>query len=331
MPKARDAFVDGVVVLEDGAARLRARLAQDTGLDYFRHVSTTVGDQPVQSGAGGLFGATDVVSAANIGEVTVELAAAEDRRYDSEQLGNLWREETGPIPEAVEVAFDTSLVNPGNDVDVQLSGPDLDQLRDAAAAVRRRLAAYAGVYAISDSFRAGKPERRLDITPAAQTLGLTLQDLGRQVRQAFYRTGETPCVMGSSKVVFGIGACQFWQEEWQVRIPGQGGQGRIVMSDEGAFEHSCGTLQRRGSERSPNPASDSTDRTRSTCREMEALPRRTGAAGCLVETAAAVLGPQPVDHRGFATHYTVPMDGPKPARPRPAATDNLHASSGAAR
>ena len=180
------ATVSALQRLEDGAARLRARLAQDSGLDYFRHVSTTVGDQPVQSRAGDLFGATDVASAANIGEVIIELAGAEARSYDSEQLGNLWREETGPIPEAVEVAFDTSPLNPGNDVDVQLSGPDLDQLRDAAAALRRRLADYAGVYAISDSFRAGKPERRLDITPAAQTLGLTLQDLGRQVRQAFY-------------------------------------------------------------------------------------------------------------------------------------------------
>ena len=27
---------------------------------------------------------------------------------------------------------------------------------------------------------------RLDIRPAAETLGLTLQDLGNQVRQAFY-------------------------------------------------------------------------------------------------------------------------------------------------
>ena len=39
---------------------------------------------------------------------------------------------------------------------------------------------------ISDSFRAGKVEMQLGIKPAAETLGLTLQDLGRQVRQAFY-------------------------------------------------------------------------------------------------------------------------------------------------
>ena len=39
---------------------------------------------------------------------------------------------------------------------------------------------------MSDSFRAGKEEMKLGIKPAAEALGLTLQDLGRQVRQAFY-------------------------------------------------------------------------------------------------------------------------------------------------
>ena len=39
---------------------------------------------------------------------------------------------------------------------------------------------------MTDSFRAGKEEMKLGIKPAAEALGLTLQDLGRQVRQAFY-------------------------------------------------------------------------------------------------------------------------------------------------
>ena len=37
-----------------------------------------------------------------------------------------------------------------------------------------------------DSFRAGKQEMKLGIKPAAETVGLTLESLGRQVRQAFY-------------------------------------------------------------------------------------------------------------------------------------------------
>ena len=79
-----------------------------------------------------------------------------------------------------------SVMSFGDDVDVQLAGPDVEQLRAAAAEVKRRLATYAGVYEISDSFRTGKVEMQLGIKPAAEILGLTLQDLGRQVRQAFY-------------------------------------------------------------------------------------------------------------------------------------------------
>ncbi len=181
-----DATSRAVEKLEEGAARLRARLRQETGMDYFRHVSAAVGDQPMMSRGNGPMGPLAVASAANIGEVTIELAPAETRSYTSEQLGLMWRDATDPIPEAVEVNFDMSVMSPGNDVDVQLAGPDIDQLRTAADEVKQRLAAYAGVYEISDSFRAGKVEMQLGIKPAAETLGLTLQDLGRQVRQAFY-------------------------------------------------------------------------------------------------------------------------------------------------
>ena len=181
-----DVTSQAVEKLEDGAARLRARLLQDTGMDYFRHVSTSVGDQPTASRGGGPLGPVQTMASANVGEVTIELAPAETRAYTSEQLGNLWREMTAPIPEAVDVNFNTSVMSPGDDVDVQLAGPDVERLRRAAEAVKARLAEYAGVYEISDSFRAGKQEMQLGIKPAAETLGLTLQDLGRQVRQAFY-------------------------------------------------------------------------------------------------------------------------------------------------
>ena len=171
--------------LEVGAARLRARLLEETGQDYFRHVAASVGDQPMSS-RGGPMGPMLSLAAAHVGEVAVELAPSEMRVYTSEQLGLMWRELTGSIPEAVDVDFTMSMMTPGDDIDVQLAGPNIDDLRAAADDVKRRLAEYAGVFEISDSFRAGKEEIQLSIRPAAQTLGLTLQDLGRQVRQAFY-------------------------------------------------------------------------------------------------------------------------------------------------
>ena len=188
MPQGTPADVtsEAVEKMEDGAARLRARLLQETGMDYFRHVSTSIGDQPMAARGPGPLGPVQSVSASNLGEVTIELAPAETRSYTSEQLGGMWRDATGPIPEAVDLNFSMSLMTPGDDVDVQLAGPDVDRLRAAAEAVKGRLAEYTGVYEISDSFRAGKEEMQLGIRPAAETLGLTLQDLGRQVRQAFY-------------------------------------------------------------------------------------------------------------------------------------------------
>ena len=176
-----------IAKFEAGAARLRARLDDETGIDYFRHVATILGDHPAQApgGAAGRTGLRDE-AAAHLGEVTIELAPTELRSYTSEQLGAMWREETGPVPEAVAIEFGTSILDPGEDVNVQLSGPDLERLRAAADRIKDRLGTYAGVYAIADSIRAGKAEMRLDIRPAAETLGLTLQDLARQVRQAFY-------------------------------------------------------------------------------------------------------------------------------------------------
>ena len=183
-----EATSEAIAKFEAGAERVRARLREVTGMDYFRHVASTVGDQPMLARGGlpmGRISAT-IVAFPHVGEVTVELAPAESRSYTSEELGILWREATGPLPEAVAIDFGTSRLNPGEDIDVQLAGRDVDRLRAAAQAVKVRLAQYAGVYAIADSFRAGKKEIQLSIRPAAETLGLTLQDLGRQVRQAFF-------------------------------------------------------------------------------------------------------------------------------------------------
>ena len=184
MPQGTPVSVTSAAVrkAEVGAERLRSALFDETGRDYFRHVFASVGERP--SGRG-MFGSGGGVSA-NLGGVTIELAPAQDRVFTSEQLGNRWRELTYPIPEAVELDFQVSATSPGDDVDVMLVGPDIEQLRAAADEVKAQLGGYAGVHSITDSFRAGKAELKLDIKPAAEALGLTLRDLGSQVRQAFY-------------------------------------------------------------------------------------------------------------------------------------------------
>ena len=187
MPQGTPAQVTSDVVrrLEAGAEQMRQELLVEEGTDYYRQVFASVGDQPMASRQGPI-GPIVSSAASHLGEVTIELASDEVRTFTSEALGNRWRETTGPIPEAVEVNFSASAMNPGEDVNVMFIGLDIDELRAAADDVKRQLRGYAGVYGITDSFRQGKPQMQLGIKPAAETLGLSLQDLGKQVRQAFY-------------------------------------------------------------------------------------------------------------------------------------------------
>jgi len=92
----------------------------------------------------------------------------------------------GPVTDAVELTFSASQLTAGDAISIQMRGRDVADLAAAAADVRAELARFDGVSDISDSFRSGKQEVRLSLRPEAQHLGLTLSDLARQVRQAFY-------------------------------------------------------------------------------------------------------------------------------------------------
>ena len=59
-------------------------------------------------------------------------------------------------------------------------------LRNAAEELKYELTRYPGVFDVSDTFRSGKQEIQLQLLPEARNLGLTLNDLGSQVRNAFY-------------------------------------------------------------------------------------------------------------------------------------------------
>ncbi|MXY18216.1 MAG: efflux RND transporter permease subunit [Acidobacteria bacterium] len=177
---------EAVQRVEDGAARLRQEVLEQTGVDVVTHVYAAVGEQPMGGEGPGPLQALGAPSQAHLGQVMLELAPPDERPMRAEYLNNRWRELTGPIPEATELSFSADEQSAGSDVDVMLVGPDVEVMQAAADRLKQRLRSYAGVYDVTDSFLAGKDEIKLGITPAAESLGLTLQDLGRQVRQAFY-------------------------------------------------------------------------------------------------------------------------------------------------
>ncbi len=187
---------DAVRRLEESAQKLRKELeAEGGGIHHgvFRHVLASIGEHPFSASQSPPGQSTSSFSGAHLGEVNIELAPSEERSITSPEIASRWRNLTGPIPDAQELTFTSSLFSTGEAINIQLAVPDrfnrgldYDQLKVVADELKRRLNNYSGVIDIRDSFRPGKQEVELSITPAAEALGLSLSDLARQVRQAFY-------------------------------------------------------------------------------------------------------------------------------------------------
>ncbi|TNF71099.1 MAG: efflux RND transporter permease subunit [Acidobacteria bacterium] len=189
MPQGTPVSVTARMVrnIESAALELAAELEQENGGQPIRRVMTTIGDQPFRTAAGpAALNVGADFSATHLGEVNLELAPSEERDITSTEVADRWREKVGAIPDAVELTFTSSLFSSGEAINVELSGPRVERLREFATRLKEELRSYPGVRDITDSFRAGKRELELVITPEAEAAGLTQADLARQVRQAFY-------------------------------------------------------------------------------------------------------------------------------------------------
>lgn len=136
----------------------------------------------------GSSGARSSAGAAESGRVSLELVPPEERliSIDTKKLVGEWRKRIGAIPGAKELNFRAEIGRSGDPIDVQLISNNDEALKEITAKVKTRLSEYPGFFDIQDTLEDGKPEIKLEILPEAEFLGLTAQDLGRQVRQAFY-------------------------------------------------------------------------------------------------------------------------------------------------
>ncbi len=170
--------------IEASANRLREETEGTYGDgSIVRSLQTAVGRH---GGDGGPNPVQEIPAESHLGEVVMALTPATEREIDTLDLVARWRELTGDVPEAVELRFSAASFGAGDALNIQLAGRDIEELRSAARDLRGELSGFEGVFDISDSFRAGKREIQLSILPEAKLLGITQNDLARQVREAFY-------------------------------------------------------------------------------------------------------------------------------------------------
>jgi multidrug efflux pump subunit AcrB len=153
----------------------------------YKHLSSTIGDQPASRGDGPVRGLSIGTSSGHLGEVNIELLGAEERGdISSKTLSNRWREIVGEVAGVSTLTYVSELHFAGDPINVELSHRDFDKLLGASEELKTMLGDYNGIFDISDNFEPGKSEIKLSLTDAGRTLGLTLSDLARQTRQGFY-------------------------------------------------------------------------------------------------------------------------------------------------
>lgn len=176
-----------VAYIEEKALVLREEIdaeLQGEGSIY-RNVFTSIGDQP--TGRRTSFTATAGASGqGHLAEITIELKPSEERNIGSTELETRLRQIVGEVPGPESLTFSSSLFSSGNPIEVELASANFAQLLLAVDRLKGKIAEYAGTGDIQDSFQEGKLEMKLQLKPQARTLGLTLSDLARQVRQGFY-------------------------------------------------------------------------------------------------------------------------------------------------
>lgn len=187
MPLGTPAEVTAQVVAEMERAALE--VGEQLGdRDPSAHMLASVGEQPwrtVRSGAAG--GQAKSFVGAHLGEVHVALIPSEKRSGHAppDEFVALWREAIGTVPGAEEVDYSSVMLNAGNPVDVELRASDRAVLQAAADDLRTTLGTIPGLFDIADTFRSGKRQVEFTLTPEGEAAGVTLSQLGSQVRQAY--------------------------------------------------------------------------------------------------------------------------------------------------
>jgi multidrug efflux pump subunit AcrB len=146
-----------------------------------RLVRVVVASHGAKSGTTGAGGAGD-----QLGSLRVELVEPDEREIHNNDFIRAWRERIH-LPAGLEGLNIQARRSgpPGRDLTIRLTGADAERLKTAAVELAATLASIDGVLEVEDDMAYGREQLIYSVSPAGQALGLTVADLGRQLRTAF--------------------------------------------------------------------------------------------------------------------------------------------------
>ena len=132
-------------------------------------------------------GGASAAVADQLGALKVELVPPDRRNVRNRDFIKAWRARLD-LPAGLEGFSITSrrAGPPGRDLTVRLTGgAGTEQLKNAALALTEGLGGMPGISEVEDDMAYGREQLIYSLTPAGEALGLTLAELGRQLRTAF--------------------------------------------------------------------------------------------------------------------------------------------------
>lgn len=116
------------------------------------------------------------------------LRPGETRPIPTEKFVDLWREAAGSISAARSVRYESTFGGPGGGTGIQirLSHSDVGVLSRAAGVLSELLNEFDSIRDPDDGFTPGKAQLEFRLNEAGRSLGLTSDEVARQVRSAFF-------------------------------------------------------------------------------------------------------------------------------------------------
>lgn len=138
----------------------------------------------------------------NFIDVEIVMKPPDQRDMTANEVIELWRDSIGDLPGVVQISFEAES-GPGGfrqDISVDLSHSDVDTLGKAAQAFVERVEKFSNTRDVSDSFNKGKSQYDFQLNPKGRSLGLTEEELGDQLRGAFFGSLALRLLRGTNEI-----------------------------------------------------------------------------------------------------------------------------------
>ena len=174
----REDSVIQMKAFQDAVEEVGAQYKEKYGRSPISFVMAEIGGNSGRPLAG-----SDTKDRDQLGSIAVELIDADLRPYSSYAFVADLQDAVRRHPRVETISFRGWSSGPGGDaLDVQFSGADADTLKAASEALQAALVKYPEVSAVEDTLAYDKEELILELTPQGQSLGLTIDALGRTLR-----------------------------------------------------------------------------------------------------------------------------------------------------